>query len=84
MPHLWRWGNYRKWRIIRRAYRLSVWNAPRGLVQATSTAGGLDFHEKLCELSLQYPQKQFVLCIQNDITKPEEATVYVYQNGEKN
>lgn len=41
------------------------------------------FHEKLCELSLQYPQKQFVLCIQNDITKPEEATVYVYQNGEK-
>ena len=28
---------------FRRAYRLSVWNAPRGLVQATSTAGGHDF-----------------------------------------
>ena len=27
---------------FRRAYRLSVWNAPRGLVQATSAAGGHD------------------------------------------
>ena len=42
MPHLWRWGNYRKWRLVRRAYRLCVWNAPRGLAQATSTAGGHD------------------------------------------
>ena len=39
---MWRWGKFRKWRIFRRAYRLSGWNAPRGLVQATGTAGGYD------------------------------------------
>ena len=39
---MWRWGKFCKWQIIRRAYRLSVWNAPRGLSQATRTAGGHD------------------------------------------
>ena len=54
LPHLWRWGNYRKWRIFQRAYRLSVWNALRGLFKpparpvVMTSVFGVSRVKKLC------------------------------------